>query len=387
MPRLAALLTLVLLAGPAHAAAARPLEIGQELELFSQVLGEERRVRIRIPAAYDRTERRYPVLYLTDAEAQFTHTAATVEFLARNGRMPEMIVVAIGNTNRTRDLTPTRVTAGFPGAAELADSGGAGRFLQFIETELIPWVEARYRTEPYRVFAGHSFGGLFAVHTLATRPALFNAVIAVSPTLHWDRNLPVRELSNLLDRRAELKRTLVVTIGDEPEVVPAYESLEAVLRREKHPGFEYHLERMRDEDHGSLVLRTHYIGLRKVFDRWAPPAGADTLTKLTRHYGELSERLEWNVRPPEAVVNLAGYRAVADKRINDALELFQWNIATYPESPNVYDSFGEGLEAAGRIGEAAEQYRRAIELGERSGDPNAPIFRQHLEAVQRTGTR
>ena len=47
---------------------------------------------------------------LTDGEAQFAHTAATVEFLARNARVPEMIVVAIGNTDRTRDLTPTKAT-------------------------------------------------------------------------------------------------------------------------------------------------------------------------------------------------------------------------------------------------------------------------------------
>ena len=48
-------------------------------------------------------------------------------------------------------------------------------------TELIPKIEGQYRTQPFRIFAGHSLGGLFAVHTMLTRPDLFNAYIAVSP--------------------------------------------------------------------------------------------------------------------------------------------------------------------------------------------------------------
>ena len=107
------------------------------------------------------------MLYLTDAERQFGHTVTTVEFLSRNGRMPPMIVVGLFNTDRTRDLTPYKDKED---DAQLPTAGGADRFLQFVETELMPWVERQYRTQKFRAFAGHSFGGLFAMHALATGP-------------------------------------------------------------------------------------------------------------------------------------------------------------------------------------------------------------------------
>lgn len=75
----------------------------------SKVLGETRSVLIRAPASYAAGARSYPVIYLTDGDRQLAHTAATVDFLTREGRMPEVILVGITNTDRTRDLTPTHL--------------------------------------------------------------------------------------------------------------------------------------------------------------------------------------------------------------------------------------------------------------------------------------
>ena len=161
--------------------AAQPVPV----QLESKVLAETRTILVRTPASYAGGARAYPVLYMTDGDRQIGHTAAVVDFLAREGRMPEVIIVGINNTDRTRDLTPTKVET-MGGGFATPTSGGGDRFLDFISTEVIPYVEKNYRTQPYRVFAGHSFGGLFAMHTFFTRPALFNGVIAVSPSLTWD---------------------------------------------------------------------------------------------------------------------------------------------------------------------------------------------------------
>ncbi len=108
----------------------------QTLSLNSKVLGEERVILVRTPEDYGTNGQRYPVLYLTDAGQQMNHTISTVEFLARNGRIPEMIVVGITNTDRTRDLTPTNGTLRNPGGQpqRFPTAGGADRFLKFIET-------------------------------------------------------------------------------------------------------------------------------------------------------------------------------------------------------------------------------------------------------------
>src|SRR5687768_18290092 len=81
------------------------------VQLQSKMLDETRTILVRTPASYAAGTRAYPVLYMTDGDRQIGHTAAVVDFLAREGRMPEVIVVGINNTDRTRDLTPTKVEA------------------------------------------------------------------------------------------------------------------------------------------------------------------------------------------------------------------------------------------------------------------------------------
>jgi uncharacterized protein len=183
--------------GPATVPAmADTVAAGERLTLQSKVLGEERTVSVTLPASYARSTQRYPVLYLTDAQWQFDQTRSTANFLSRNGLIPEMIIVGVANTDRTRDLYATRAdfkqngrTIPFP------TSGNADQFLEFFEKELIPWVESRYRTMPLRIVAGHSAGGNFAMHTMRMRPELFQAVIAASPWLSWTIARSLRRLS------------------------------------------------------------------------------------------------------------------------------------------------------------------------------------------------
>src|SRR6185503_12010488 len=139
----------------------------KKFSIKSTVLGEDRIILVRTPVGYETNKVSYPVLYMTDGDAHMGHTASTIEFLSQNGRIEELIVVGITNTDRTRDLTPVRSTAKDPaGNLQAPTSGGADNFLKFIETELIPQIEKQYRVQPYRILAGHSLGGLFAIHAM-----------------------------------------------------------------------------------------------------------------------------------------------------------------------------------------------------------------------------
>jgi predicted alpha/beta superfamily hydrolase len=354
------LLVLALLGLPAPATAQVPLNLGEVFALASQVLGEERKVVVWTPPDYAASGRRYPVLYLTDAERQFGHSVTTIEFLSRNGRMPAAIVVGIFNVARTRDLTP--YTANAPDVdRRLPTAGGADKFLQFVETELVPWVEKQYRVEPFRMFAGHSFGGLFAVHALATRPDLFNVVIAVSPTLYWRQMEPVKRLTALVETKRDLNRTLYVTLGTEgAEMQSGFDALKAAFEKKAPAGLHWNLVQMPAEDHGSIVLRSHYDALEKTFDGWALPLTAGRyeggLKAVEAHYEKLSE---------------------------DALAYFEYNVRTYPGSANVYDSLGEGLEAAGRLDEALAKYDEAVRRAEAAGDSLLDAFIQHRDALRK----
>jgi predicted alpha/beta superfamily hydrolase len=372
-------------------AAAQP--VGRELTIDSKVLGERRVARVWVPAAYDTSQQRLPVLYLTDGDAQLFHTVATVQFLAREGRMPAMMVVGVSNTDRTRDLTPTRGTVGGangqPGRP-FPTSGGADRFLEFFATELIPLVERTYRTQPFRLFAGHSFGGLFATHAFLTRPDLFQAYIAVSPTLQWDDGLPLQRTRAFVAERAgtPLARHFVLTIGAEGrDADRAFDEMKAILGAHRLEGFEWAAYRYEDEDHGSLVMRSHYDGLKAIFADWRLPTGPDgtftgTLDDVQRHYAKVSAFMGYDVKPPEQTVNLLGYQRLAQRRLDDALAFFRFNATTYSESANVHDSLGEALEAAGELERAFEMYEKAVQIGERRADPLLQAFKDHRDAAR-----
>ena len=382
---LAALSALALTCAGRLAAQPAP-RVGERVTLTSTVLGEERILFVRTPNGYAAGGQRYPVLYLTDGDTQFLHTVATVEFLARVGRMPEMIVVGITNTDRTRDLTPTRARID---GRDFPTAGGANNFLRFLETEVVPYVERSYRTEPFRVFAGHSFGGLFAVHAFLTKPDLFDAVIAVSPTLFWDEDLPVRRAEEFFAGQVPLRRTLVVTVGSEgPQMQTAFDAFRRVLSQVRADGFTWEAVQLDDEDHGSVVLRSHYLGLRRIFDGWQLPRDTatgnytGTLADVRAHYAKLSDRLGYTVKLTEGTINQLGYVAMGQGRTTQALEFFELNVREYPGSANVYDSLGEGLEAAGRLEDALAHYQKAVAMGEKNADPLLAAFKQHVDAAR-----
>jgi predicted alpha/beta superfamily hydrolase len=247
----------------------KPVVIGEELTLYSSVLKEERVLFISKPLNYETSTERYPVLFLLDGGTHFGHTTTTTRFLASNQFAPEMLVVAIGNTDRTRDLTPPSED---PAVARTAPThGGAAGFQTFIADELIPWLDKNYRTRPFRVLIGHSYGGLFAIHSLITLPDLFNAYIAISPSLQWDSQQVVKRAQEFFARTGKLNVSLYITSGNEGgDLVGGIRKLTGVLQERTRTldGFSWYYEPMPLESHGSLPNRSTYEGLEFVFADW-----------------------------------------------------------------------------------------------------------------------
>ena len=358
------------------------------LVLKSDVLGEERTVLIRTPVGYETSKVSYPVLYMTDGDGHMVHTAATIDFLTRNGRISDLIVVGVINTDRTRDLTPVKSTDKTPGGElRFPTAGGADNFLKFFETELIPQIEREYRVQPYRIFAGHSFGGLFAIHSMISKPGLFNAYVAVSPSLQWENGEALKRAATFLKQQKEMKVTLFVSIGNEPGAIgESFDSFKNLLSKTKIKGFEWQAERMADEDHGSVVLRSHYSGLRKVYDGWQfvpePKSGAvDSLKSADEHYKKLSQKFGFAIPAPEALINQMGYEFLFENKVQEAIAAFKSNVERYPASANVYDSLAEAHEREGRLDLAEPLYDKARTLGQQNNDPNVAIYKANYERV------
>lgn len=352
-----------------------------KLTIKSAVLGEDRVILVRTPPGYETNKRAYPVLYMTDGDAHIGHTSSTIEFLAQNGRMSELIIVGITNTDRTRDLTPDKAVG--PNAAQFPTAGGSDKFLKFIETELIPQIEKSYRVEPYRILAGHSLGGLFTVHALITRPELFNSYIAVSPSLQWSDEATLKRAEEFFKSRKELNATLFASLGNEPgDIGKAFVEFKDLLARTSIKGFESEAEQLMDEDHGSVVLRSHYLGMRKVFAGWQLPRDSATgaiaggLKEADAHYKWLSEKFHYAIPTPEAVINQLGYQSLLAATPNPevAIAAFKANVERYPNSANVYDSLAEAYEKGGHLDWATPLYEKAAALGKQNNDPNAAVY-------------
>src|SRR5437773_8432229 len=167
--------------------------IGKVDSVYSKILSEKRKIWVYTPDMTSGSRsQRWPVVYLLDGDGHFPSVVGMIQQLSQvngNSVYPEMIVVGIPNTDRTRDLTPTHVINDPPmmDSNSSKTSGGGGNFVAFIEKELMPHIDSVYPTAPYKVLIGHSFGGLTVMNVFTNHPNLFNAYIAIDPSMWYDR--------------------------------------------------------------------------------------------------------------------------------------------------------------------------------------------------------
>jgi predicted alpha/beta superfamily hydrolase len=160
--------------------ASMPISPVRVEKIISAKLGEIREYWVSLPDRYDETQDRYPVLYMLDGETNFSSgVIGGLRQAALLGEMPEFIVVAVVNTDRSKDIFPEVVTYG----DGTKDGGRADAFLDFFGEELVPLVEKTYRTEPFRVLYGTSNTGFTAVYALFRNPRLAGVYVAASATL------------------------------------------------------------------------------------------------------------------------------------------------------------------------------------------------------------
>src|SRR5690606_27066809 len=173
-----------------------------QYSIYSKVLNEKRTYSVALPQSYSQTKFTpvsYPVLLLLDGESSFEFVEGIVKFLSKgiSAAMPEMIVVAVHNTNRTRDYTPTASSIASPDDKKkilFQESGGLTQFTQFITDELLPGIEKNFRTNEFKILIGHSFGGLAVTNIFLNHPKIFKACIAIDPSYWWDNGYTIEQL-------------------------------------------------------------------------------------------------------------------------------------------------------------------------------------------------
>lgn len=351
------------------------IKIGERLVMHSAVLHEDRPYLVYLPKSYqgnDFAPKRYPVLYLLDGDWHFHSASGVVQYMGANNEIPEMIVVAIPNTQRTRDLTPTHTMKGYNGKETLfnAASGGGPNFLRFLGEELIPKIELQYRTEPYRILVGHSLGGLIAMYTFLHQPQAFQAYVAIDPSVWWDDKLLCRQAKAALDATNHVRAAVYISLANNPlaagETVKLQETagreFAGLLQSHQTDSFRCTMQYFEAEDHGSVPLPSLYYGLRYIFDGFKPSSSElESAAGVRDHYVKVSTRIGFAVLPPEQYVNEMGwYYLSSERQTNTAFAFLNLNATNYPNSRNAHESLAEAYEFTGNRTLAAENFRMAL---------------------------
>lgn len=222
-------------------------------------------------------EKRYGVVYVLDADYSFAIARNVIEHLSDRDHLEPLIVVGIAyggppqyRLNRTRDYTPTHTLAGGYGPEMQKHSGGGARFRNFLAAELIPFIDATYRTIPgRRCLSGHSYGGLFTSWTLLTATeGLFDRYLIVSPSLWYDERM-IFSLERRLNGASKPKGKVYLAVGSregnrDRDMVEDLQRFASVLRRRDTLRVRH--EVLTDETHNSVFPSAFSRGLRWLFD-------------------------------------------------------------------------------------------------------------------------
>ncbi len=361
------------------------ISIGVIDSLYSETLGEQRDFWIHVPHAYD-DQTKFPVIFLLDGAYHFESVVGMMRYHSIIREIPEMIVVAIMNTNRLRDFSPLPVS-------ENTNLSGAKEFATFIEKELVPYIDSAYPTIPYRTLFGHSLGGLFTVNMLVHHTDLFDNYLAIDPSLSY--NQPFLEdlqlkfnktdfenkalyipIANTLRGNMTYEKALIDTTTDTRHLrsIVAFSELAKQNSQLVSEG-----QYFPNETHSTLpIIATHnafrfffswykFQDWPKFYDLESDLTGDELAALLISHHANVSDKLRYPYPPDEYEVNQLAYMFLSNGDEERAFPFFELNIQNYPESANAYDSMGDYYLGVSDTIKAIKYFSKSIELGGSDG--------------------
>ncbi|GJM35568.1 MAG: hypothetical protein DHS20C18_45690 [Saprospiraceae bacterium] len=260
------------------------ITIGKRDTVSSTILNQDRAFSVYLPPSYNETiNQKYPVLYILDGDYNFRYVAGLLELQGGISELiPETILIAISGKG-----TATYRNNCKPNIEGIEDKGNAEEVAQFIEKELIPYVNANYKTAHYKILAGHSVGGLFVINTALNHPDLFNHYIAISPALWWGKNAINQVAEKRLSDDKNFKSSVYISLANEKGMgVDAF--LKLVPSSLKKEVFKY--KEFPDENHNSVGLPTYQWALGEIYKDWrVEKEYFSSAEELNKHYNRVMQ--------------------------------------------------------------------------------------------------
>ena len=298
----------------------------------------------------------YPVLYVFDPDAHFLSIVSMIDRMSTNvGEeiCPQMIIVGVRNTDRVRDMFPIHEE---------------DRFHDFLENELIPYIDDKYPTKPYRVLFGHSITGLRTVHTAIFYPHLFNAYIALDPSLcheycgwftKYEREIEDFDLGGnrmflAMAHTMVGKDTTAVrqdTSGRASHMNAMMDFSENMLQK-NNEGEQYQWKYYPDRSHNSVTLPATLDGIEQIFSWYKnntyefifadDTSPEQAFNAYKEHYEQVSSQLGYTEWPSEGQLHtLIWYLHHIKNMTKKALLFAQLNVQNYPNSSSAKEQLEE----------------------------------------------
>lgn len=249
------------------------------------VSGRKYQVFVSLPASYEvDAQRRFPVLYVTDADYAFPVIRSMARRLNLDRpKVDDFILVGLsyaegdsGSHSRRRDYTPT--PNGPSSSPPEAVHGGSARYRQYIREQVLPFVEQKFRADPgRRTILGHSYGGLLGAEFLLNEPELFNGYILGSPSFWFDKKHMLKVEAEYARTHKDLPARVFMYVGGYETIKPGddrYNSdadlvedmklFERAVKGRGYPGLTINSDVLPGEDHLTVAPSGFARGLMAI---------------------------------------------------------------------------------------------------------------------------
>jgi predicted alpha/beta superfamily hydrolase len=334
---------------------------------ISNKLGETREITIGLPSTYDQNPtKKYPLLILLDGDYLFDPFYGALDYGCYWDDLPETIVIGINQRNNRMEDCRYNKDNGLP-------SGKGAAFFEFIGEELLPYIEKKYRTAPFRIIAGHDTTAGFLNFFLYKDSPLFNAYISLSPELAPEMETRIPE------KLAKSKKAVFYyqssADGDIRKLREPIKNLDANIKMITNSDIDYKYDEFHNASHYSLVLYSIPSALYQIFDSYKPISSSEFTDKiatlqsgyvdyLIKKYDLISDKLGLTIP-----VRLNDFKAIEaailkNNAYNELDKLAEIADKNYPKSMLASYQLGLMYEKMGDVKRAASKYQRASQLEE-----------------------
>ena len=386
----------------------------------SEKLKDSVKLIISLPEKYTHSKTNYPVVYILDGKWFFPQGVTSQAHFSRFKMTPDLIIIGIENSVKQRSWYVRN----------------SKNFNHFLEKELIPSINKKYRTTNERLLFGWEISGGFVIESLGATPNLFTGYLAASPgpldkTFMEKYQYRYDAIATLLKSNKNLNSFLYFTTGksDYPAQY-GVDNMLALLKNNTAEGLRWSYKKLSDETHSTTAYKTIQLGIESYF-KYYPTLRFSTLedfisiggnTYVESYYKKRKEKYHFSEdRNTKDYLNTCKnivFKAVSEENyeafnqhinaflLKDMLSITHYNHASlfaeyylknnntkmatrlmtyyvnkFPDAARPYYILGNVSKQKGDKKKAKKYYLKAIDLGEKNSDRRLSEYKKKLKKL------